>query len=234
MNRIKPKTGNIIIAIIIAIILCIGLGAWLEDFISQEKEIKSSSVSYDGQPYIDESYAIAEDAAIKESRKVTETPEKTTVTDSYSFSLSSGESKTVKSENTTITVTYGDKKKTNYLMSINGIKVNKYGEFNIAIDGIQYRIKGVSLKCPNPNCRRHTFCADCNFQFTKDEKSHAECDNCHALYKYENSIDAFFFNCPECGDTNCTTFKSCNYCRNCGRNLADDKERLLNYSWESR
>ena len=107
--RISMKTGNKIILGIIIAILFIGLGAWLEDFISQEKEIKSSPVSYDGQPYIDESYAIAEDTAIKESRKVTETPEK--MTDSYSFSLSSGESKTVKSGNTTITVTYGDKKK---------------------------------------------------------------------------------------------------------------------------
>ena len=232
--RISMKTGNKIILGIIIAILLIGLGGWFNDFITREKEIKNSPISYDGQPYIDESYAIAEDTAIKESRKVTETPEKTTVTDSYSFSLSSGESKTVKSENTTITVTYGDKKKTNYLMSINGIKVNKYGEFDIAIDGISYHIRGVSLKCPNQDCRRHTFCADCNFQFTKDEKSRAECDNCHALYKYENSIDDFFFNCPECGDTDCTTFKSCNYCRHCGRNLAKDKERLLNYPWESR
>jgi hypothetical protein len=223
------KTGNKIILGIIIAILLIGLGTWFNDFITLEKEIKNSPISYDGQPYIDDSYAIAEDTG-----KVTETPEKTTVTDSYSFSLSSGESKTVKSENTTITVTYGDKKKTNYLMSINGIKVNKYGEFDIAIDGISYHIKSVSLKCPNPDCRRHTFCADCNFQFTKDEKSHAECSVCHALYKYENSIDDFFFNCPECGDTDCTTFKSCNYCRHCGRNLADDKERLLNYPWESR
>ena len=232
--RISMKTGNKIILGIIIAILLIGLGGWFNDFITREKEIKNSPISYDGQPYIDESYAIAEDTAIKESHKVTETPEKTTVTDSYSFSLSSGESKTVKSENTTITVTYGDKKKTNYLMSINGIKVNKYGEFDIAIDGISYHIRGVSLKCPNQDCRRHTFCADCNFQFTKDEKSRAECDNCHALYKYENSIDDFFFNCPECGDTDCTTFKSCNYCRHCGRNLAKDKERLLNYPWESR
>lgn len=230
--RISMKTGNKIILGIIIAILFIGLGAWLEDFISQEKEIKSSPISYDGQPYIDESYAIAEDTAIKESRKVTETPEK--MTDSYSFSLSSGESKTVKSGNTTISVTYGDKKKTNYLMSINGIKVNRYGEFEIAIDGILYHIKGISLKCPNPDCRRHTFCSDCNFQFTKDEKSHAECNVCHSLFKYENSIDDFFFNCPECGNGDCTTFKSCNYCRNCGRNLAEDKERLLNYSWESR
>lgn len=231
--RISMKTGNKIILGIFIAILLMGLGAWFNDFITREKEIKNSPVSYDGQPYIDESYAIAEDTAIKESHKVTETPEKTTVTDLYSFDLKSGESKTVKSKNTTITVTYGDKK-TNYLMSINGIKVNKYGEFDITIDGIQYHIRGISLKCPNPDCRRHTFCADCNFQFTKDEKSRAECDNCHALYKYENSIDDFFFNCPECGDTDCTTFKSCNYCRHCGRNLAEDKERLLNYPWESR
>lgn len=232
--RISTKTGNKIILGIIIAILLIGLGAWFNDFITREKEIKSSPISYDGQSYIDESYAIAEDTAIKESRKVTETPEKTTVTDSYSFSLNSGESKTVKSKNTTITVTYGDKKKTNYLMSINGIKVNKHGEFEIAIDGILYHIRGISLKCPNPDCRRHTFCADCSFQFTKDEKLRAECDACHALYKYENSIDDFFFNCPECGDNDCTTFKSCNYCKNCGRNLAEDKERLLNYPWESR
>lgn len=232
--RISTKTRNKIILGIIIAILFMGLGAWFEDFITQEKEIKSSPVSYDGQAYIDESYAIAEDTPIKESHKIAKTPEKTAVTDSYSFSLKSGESKTIKSENTTVTVTYGDKKKTNYLMSINGIKVNKNGEFDIAIDGIQYHIRGVSLKCPNPDCRRHTFCADCNFQFTKDEKSHAECDNCHALYKYENSIDGFFFNCPDCGGDDCMTFKSCNYCRNCGRNLAEDKERLLNYPWESR
>lgn len=232
--RIDMKTRNKIILGLFIAILFMGLGAWFEDFITREKEIKNSPVSYDGQSYIDESYAIAEDAAIKESRKVTETPEKTTVTDSYNFSLKSGESKTVKSENTTVTVTYGDKKKTNYLMSINGIKVDKNGEFDIAIDGIQYHIRGVSLKCPNPVCRRHTFCSDLNFQFTRDEKSHAECDNCHALYKYENSIDGFFFNCPDCGGDNCMTFKSCNYCRNCGRNLAEDKERLLNYPWESR
>lgn len=232
--RIDMKTRNKIILGLFIAILFMGLGAWFEDFITREKEIKNSPVSYDGQSYIDESYAIAEDAAIKESRKVTETPEKTTVTDSYSFSLKSGESKTVKSENTTVTVTYGDKKKTNYLMSINGIKVDKNGEFDIAIDGIQYHIRGVSLKCPNPDCRRHTFCSDLNFQFTRDEKSHAECDNCHALYKYENSIDGFFFNCPDCGGDDCMTFKSCNYCRNCGRNLAEDKERLLNYPWESR
>lgn len=232
--RINMKTGKKIILGLFIAILLMGLGAWFEDFITREKEIKNSPVSYDGQSYIDESYAIAEDAAIKESRKVTETPEKTTITDSYRFSLNSGESKTVKSENTTITVTYGDKKKTNYLMSINGIKVNKNGEFDIAIDGIQYHIRGISLKCPNPDCRRHTFCADCNFQFTKDEKSHAECDNCHALYKYENSIDGFFFNCPDCGGDDCMTFKFCNYCRKCGRNLAEDKERLLNYPWESR
>lgn len=228
--RINTKTKNKIILGIIIAILLMGLGAWFNDFITREKEIKNSPVSYDGQSYIDESYAIAEDIAIKENR----IPEKTAATNSYNFSLNSGESKTVKSGNTTISVTYGDKKKTNYLMSINGIKVDKNGEFDIAIDGIQYHIRGISLKCPNPDCRRHTFCLDCNFQFTEDEKSHAECDKCHTLYKYENSIDDFFFNCPECGCSDCTTFKSCNYCRNCGRNLADDKERLLNYPWESR
>lgn len=54
--KINTKTKNKIILGIIIAILLMGLGAWFNDFITREKEIKNSPVSYDGQPYIEDSY----------------------------------------------------------------------------------------------------------------------------------------------------------------------------------
>ena len=216
------KKYKIIIYIAFSL-FCFGLGAWFEDFISKEKEIKNSPISYEGQEVIDSS--------CEEEPK--DFSEKEVITDTFKFSLTPGESKTVKSENSTVAVSYGADDKSssnkNLLSSINGIKVNKYGDFEIKIDGIKYHIVSVSLQCP-----------ECNYMTSNDYLTEGIglCSRCGHKFSYndinlsENSFGMMFY-CPDCGKLTSTS-RFNNFCEKCGRDLKSDKKRLKEYKWESR
>lgn len=219
------KTGKKIILGLFVAILFMGLGAWIEDFITREKDVRNSPISYEGQEFI-EPYTVEESPS-----KTVEAPEKTK--DSFSFSLSSGESKTVVSGNTTVSVSYSNnsiKSDKNLLSSINGKKLDRLGEFDITIDGIKYHIRHICLKCHE--CGRTTDA------YRAGVKGKGICVECGNHLSYDNDLDfsvsGIMFNCPECGEGPVTCYNRDNFCEKCGHDLRPDRERLKNYKWESR
>lgn len=214
------KTGNIILAIIIAIILCIGLGAWLEDFISNEKDVQSSPLIYGEQeytePYIVEgqSSKVVDDNS-KEEEKIPKGKIPFGV-NKYEVRLSS-KFPTMQ----------------NALSSINGIPVNNCGEFKIKIKNVDFNIRCVIVRCPNEDCREHKW-GDCNFIYL-DGKKECVCDKCKTPLEYSSKgIKAFHYWCPVCGHSDCMTYDSENFCSNCGTDMRPYSKLLMNYKWESK
>ena len=93
-------------------------------------------------------------------------------------------------ENNKVKVNY-DKK--NFLKSVNGIEVSDSGSFHITIDGIDYKISDISLKCPK--CGHHSGSSVL-------QNGLGLCTSCGHQFRYEDFDPDFscgiIFYCPDC------------------------------------
>lgn len=135
-----------------------------------------------------------------------------------SLSIEVKESKKVK-------VSYDQK---NFLKSVNGIKVSDSGSFHITIDGINYKIGDISLKCP-----------ECGHRSSSGvlQNGLGLCTSCGHQFRYEDFDPDFscgiIFYCPDCKEESLYINSKTKFCPSCGRDTTEDKKRLRNFNWKS-